>query len=474
MNTHQMVNCEWLTQGSDDSSYGTTASSNYLSPPTLIDLSRLQDILESISKIGRLSMVAVDDQGHFLTKHTGVQGFCRQAELNPLTFRCCQRSREFGLSQALCRGERLSYFCPFGFLETIVPITCHDQSCGMVMLGQVRCNNAPVGLVDLSSTMTTEVTEALTDPILKAFHEAVPLRDFHELNELASMLERLGSWLFSSDPTAHKNGNSSKPENHSFLNGAATNLNGAATNEAWPKGFCSIGPSSTLNSADTVKKIAEPVSLPLSIFQNQIGPRLNTGFFINTVSSLANLAVLEGAWKTNRLAIMLADHLKSSEQRILKEFRSLNDELVDIERYLAIQDLRYGDLLSFKLNIPAELTNLAIPTDSLLAATERAVCFGISDGEEQLEVAISAQRQGRQIILEVSDNLTSAISPLEELLASRFQNGSEMLDIAYRLEFVRTRLERHFGKKAKIGLTAGPDGGSVYRIHCPLSNNNGL
>ncbi|MDR2302792.1 MAG: PocR ligand-binding domain-containing protein [Deltaproteobacteria bacterium] len=406
-----------------------------LNPSPTIELSRLQDILESISKIGRLSMVAVDFQGNFLTKPSGIGGFCRQAELNPLTFRCCQRSREFGLTQALARGEKFYHFCPFGFLETTVPIICDQTPLAAVSMGQIRCGNAPVGLVDLFSTMAQDVNESLKDPILKAFHDAAPTRDFHELDELASMLERLGCFL--ALPKAPVAPNQIEP------NAAHDPLK-----PPWPT------PDSPKHTGILARE------------------RVNPSFLISALSALANLSVLEGAWKTNRMAILLAEHLKSAEQDALKDFKALSDELADAERYLAMQELRYGDHLTFKLNAPSDLLNHPVPIDSLLAATERAVCFGLRAGQDPLEVQITARRQGRDLLLEVKDNLTSGRSPMEELMASPFQNPSETLGIAQRLETVRQRLFGHYGKASELLISPGPRAGSICQIRLPIGSSN--
>jgi ligand-binding sensor protein len=439
MDTHQTtVRDVWLPSDSDynfgDSVAMTPLASH--NPDQFIDLSRLQDILESISKIGRLSMVAVDNKGSFLTRPSGFRGFCRQAELNPLTNRCCHTAHEFGLAQAFSRGEHFSCFCPFGFFETTVPITDGQHLYGAVLLGQIRCGNAPPGLVDLGPAMAHEVIDGLNDPVLKAFHEAVPLKDFHELDELATMLARLGSWLIIPGPT----------------NQQETFSRSSKTRKA------TTSPTNALNPH-------EPSNQAL------VNHRLNTAFLVNSVSSLANLAVIEGAWKTNRMAILLTDHLKNFHQGLINGFRPLVEELTDVERYLSMQELRYGDTLSFSLNSPRELGNTPIPTDILLAATERAICLGLSAGEEQLKILISVRRMGREIILEVSDNLTSVNPASEESLSSHFQDKSEISSIALRLESVKKQLSLCFGKTAELTIVPNKDGGTLYRVRLPLDSS---
>lgn len=455
------------------------------SPP--MDFSKLKDILESVSKVGRLSIATVDQHGNVLTKPSGVGGFCRQAELNPLTYHCCLRSHEFGLSQALARGEPFSHFCPFGFLETTVPLTHGHLTDGpqidgpltlgvrpwaAATFGQIRCDNAPPGLVDLAKSMAPEVGEALKDPILKAFHEAVPTRDFHELDALAALLVNLCGWHPVPSPNPCDLPGQAPSPVLSALPGQAASpvLSTRPGQVGYPGSTVFAGESGTVYHSESKSRDGE--DSPSNGQPHQSHPvegRLGPAFLIDSISSLANLAVLEGAWKTNRMAVLLADHLKSALFGPPKDFKPLAEELADAERYLSLQGLRYGESLAFKLDVPADLLDFRVPTDSLLAPAERAVRFGLATGQGDLEVSISARRQGQELALEVRDNLTTVRSAWEEPLGSPFHAPSETLGLTHRLEAVKARLEGRFPKSSELSVVPDPQGGSSYRARLPLN-----
>ncbi|MDR1658058.1 MAG: PocR ligand-binding domain-containing protein [Deltaproteobacteria bacterium] len=391
------------------------------------DVRRLQQLLDSLSRVGRLTLEAVDPNGLRLTEPCGVDGFCRQANQNPNMAQYCLQSKNFGRSQSLASGKRFACFCPFGFLEMTVPIVIDDVSVGAIILGQIRCSNAPPGLVTLN-TFGPQITEILADPILKAFHDAAPARDYRELTDLIALLEVVVPPIFSS------------PKEPSDISAASVQLLESPETQLGGAGFF----------------------------------KLNNAFLINAVSSLANLAVLEKAWKTNHMAILLADYLKSADSGQAKQYRSLEDEWADVERYLAMQQLRYGDLLSYRLELPPTLGALKIPTDVLLPAVERAVFFGLASGGDRLVVTISAKRLGPEIMVEVRDNLTSATMPIDDLRTIPFRNGSELKSIVCRMQSARERLSR------LLGRTAGPDffpaasGGTLCRLHIGVQNNSPL
>ena len=256
-----------------------------------------------------------------------------------------------------------------------------------------------------------------SDPVLKAFHEAAPLLDFQEVGELASLLSR------TLPPLLAEPGQT----------GRRSDVSGESPAEAALAGL-----------------------------------RLNPAFLVSAISAIANLAVIEGAWKTNRMAILLADHLKRAEAALSRDFRPLSDELVDVERYLAMQRLRYGDMLSYRIDSSPALGDLRVPTDALMPAVERAVFCGLASGGDKLEVSVASRRSGREIVVEVSDNLTTASSPMDELSTLAFQSGSEMRNIAYRLDAARERLMRLFGRSAGPVLSPAPSGGSVCRMRLPV------
>jgi LytS/YehU family sensor histidine kinase len=196
-------------------------------------------------------------------------------------------------------------------------------------------------------------------------------------------------------------------------------------------------------------------------------PRLNAAFLISAVSAIANLAVIEGAWKANRMAILLADHLKSSEAATATDFRPLSEELGDAERYLAIQRLRYGDLLSYRIDSHPSLGELRVPTDSVMPAVERAVICGLAAGGAKLEVLVASRAKGRDIMVEVADNLTEASWPEGDFESLGFRGASEAGSVARRLNSARERLEKLSGVSAGPSFTPSPSGGSVCRLRLP-------
>ena len=319
------------------------------------------------------------------------------------------------------------------------------------------------------------IHQALSDPVLKAFHDAAPILDYHEVLELALLLNRTLPPLMAGEREISEafpeRGGQARPRN----GGGALDLPrpgiplglGITTREAAGLRDCAsfgagqmasqgAGRSALFDSSEGFIKAA---ALP--------DFRLNPAFLVSAVSSIANLAVIEGAWKANRMAILLVEHLKSAEAAAFLDFRPLSDELADIERYLAFQRLRYGDLLSYRIVSPPGLADLKVPADALMPAVERAVFCGLATGGEKLEVEVSTRRSAMEVVVEIGDNLTAAVSPLEELNSLATKIPSEMRNIVCRFEALRECLRKLSPSAEGPTVLPGHSGGSICRLRLP-------
>ncbi|MDR2456169.1 MAG: PocR ligand-binding domain-containing protein [Deltaproteobacteria bacterium] len=443
-------------------------------------LKELRAALESASKVGKVAIALADESGRQLIEPAQAQGFCREARSHPVLAPFCQRSLLFGLERAFLRNEPFAHFCPFGLLELVVPVPWPEGGWRAAVLSQARCADAPLGLVCLE---TREAAEALLgDPVLKAFHEAVPKIPFQEVSELGSFLARLLP-LIPSGAAPYETGQES-PELYSPApySPASYSLEPYSPEAGSPEpGSIEAGSPEPLFPE---KRFSEVAGLKISSDETEGGrqglrpkagrkdaagaaSRLNAAFLISAVGAIANLAVIEGAWKANRMAILLADHLKSSEAATDSDFRPLSEELGDAERYLAIQRLRYGDLLSYRIDSHPSLGELRVPTDSVMPAVERAVICGLAAGGAKLEILVASRAKGREIMVEVADNLTEASWPEAGFENLGFRGASEAGSVARRLNSARERLERLSGGSAGPSFTPSPSGGSVCRLRLP-------
>ena len=186
----------------------------------------------------------------------------------------------------------------------------------------------------------------------------------------------------------------------------------------------------------------------LKLLQSQLEPHM----LFNT---LANLRALIGT-DPARATVML-DHLIDYLRATLSASRAIRHSLADefdrLQDYLALMQVRMGSRLAYTLDLPPELATQAVPTLLLQPLVENAIKHGLEPKIEGGSVAVSARREGENIVLDVTDNGVG------------LEDGT-----GFGLAQVRERLQATYGSQAAIYLGAGHAGFTKASITFPSKN----
>jgi len=137
----------------------------------------------------------------------------------------------------------------------------------------------------------------------------------------------------------------------------------------------------------------------LKALQSQINPH----FLFNTLSCIANTALIEGAEETCDLLESVSDLLRYNLRRIDKEVK-LEDEIQNLKTYIFIQKARYKNRVNFELYIEDEsLLQLPIPCLTLQPIVENAFIHGIEKREKPGRVTVSIYENDNRVVIEISD-----------------------------------------------------------------------
>ena len=172
-------------------------------------------------------------------------------------------------------------------------------------------------------------------------------------------------------------------------------------------------------------------------------------------NTLANLRALIGT-EPARATVML-DHLIDYLRATLSASRAIRHSLADefdrLQDYLALMQVRMGSRLAYTLDLPPELATQAVPTLLLQPLVENAIKHGLEPKIEGGSVAVSARREGENIVLDVTDNGVG------------LEDGT-----GFGLAQVRERLQATYGSQAAIYLGAGHAGFTKASITFPSQN----
>lgn len=131
--------------------------------------------------------------------------------------------------------------------------------------------------------------------------------------------------------------------------------------------------------------------------------QLNPHFLFNTLNTIAAL-IHDQPELADRTVTRLSELLRLSLDRSDTHEVPLRDELGFLQRYLEIEQARFGERLRVDFAVPEELHDAYVPALVLQPIVENAIRHGIERREESGRITIEARRQNQRLELIVTDN----------------------------------------------------------------------
>ena len=145
--------------------------------------------------------------------------------------------------------------------------------------------------------------------------------------------------------------------------------------------------------SDLARKNAELLAL-----QSQINPH----FLFNALESIRMHSILKGEDETaemvQRLAVMERQNVEWTEDAV-----TIEDEEKFIEAYLELQSYRFGDRISFDIDIDEDCKNILIPKLTLVTFVENACVHGIESKSAQGWIFVRVAKDSDTLTIEVED-----------------------------------------------------------------------
>ncbi|MCM2258390.1 MAG: histidine kinase [Vicinamibacteria bacterium] len=170
--------------------------------------------------------------------------------------------------------------------------------------------------------------------------------------------------------------------------------------------------------------------------------QLQPHFLFNALNSISALTTVDPAGARD-MCLRLADFLRLSLRHGQRETIPLGEELALVERFLAIEQVRFGDRLRVDWQVDATAREVPVPPLLLQPLVENAVGHGIAGLVEGGAVRIEARREGGRLHLAV-ENPVDVDAP-----ARRRGEGVG-------LENVRRRLAAAYAGAARIEVEPVP------------------
>lgn len=190
--------------------------------------------------------------------------------------------------------------------------------------------------------------------------------------------------------------------------------------------------------AEQARLARELSETQLRLLRAQIEPH----FLFNTLGAVQQLAQ-EKAPRAAELTAHLIDFLRASMSDMRCEQVSLATEFGLVESYLAVMQIRMGERLRFRIDLPTSLATTRIPSMLVLTLAENAIKHGIEPSLRGGDITITAQEDADRIRIAVHDSGVG--------MSDTPGNGTG-------LENVRSRLRLAYGESASLALSEAEPG----------------
>ena len=166
--------------------------------------------------------------------------------------------------------------------------------------------------------------------------------------------------------------------------------------------------------SDIARQKAELLAL-----QSQINPH----FMFNALESIRMHSLLKGETETasmvDKLAVMERQNVEWG-----KDFVTIKNEIESIEAYLALQSYRFGDRLSFDIDVEEECENYLVPKLTIVTFVENACVHGIESKATQGWIFVRVYKSEKDLYIEVEDTGEGMSDEKVEEMLNDIENAS--------------------------------------------------
>jgi two-component system LytT family sensor kinase len=400
----------------------------------IVNVKVLQEIQDKFSEATGLAAVIVDSAGQPVTEPSNFTRLCNMIRSTPEGLARCMGSDDCGgrmAAQQLCPSV---YRCHSGLIDLGAPIRLNQQHLGGFLAGQVL-------LPQDGAEVAGDVLNRLKD---------LSLDDTAILEMLAEIRV--------------------VPEERVR---AAADLLYIMTNYIVEIAMANIAQQQLMNElkakADLEKVLRET---ELKALQSQVNPH----FLFNTLNTIARLALLENAPRTQEVVYALSDLLRNNLRNI-DEMVTVGEEVEYIKNYLLIQKMRFGDRVQAAINIPDALLEQKIPVMTLQPLVENAIIHGLEPKRGGGNINITGHKYGNQFEIVIEDTgIGVTQNQIERIFSNEKRVAGKGQTTGLGIINVHKRIQHYFGTDYGLDIAGELSQGTTVRIALPMAivSNGGI
>jgi len=201
----------------------------------------------------------------------------------------------------------------------------------------------------------------------------------------------------------------------------------------------------------------------LKFLESQVNPH----FLFNTLNTIAQTSMMEGANTAATLTYALSNLLRLSLGKT-ESLITIKEELGYVEDYLFIQKTRFPSRFEVKIEIDPKIHQVRIPFMSIMVLIENSIIHGFTNIRWKGSLLIRGYLENNEVIIEVVDNGSGVpTAVIEEIKASQGSFNSPFKGLG--LKNVYKRLEFYYGQNFTFKIEKLPHKGTRVIMRLPFT-----
>lgn len=388
-----------------------------------------EQMQNSFARLSGFGVVFTDAEGVHIGKGGNFTRFCQAINCREDGASCCALTNRQAIRMALDspHPDRPAIFvCHAGLVNIELPILHEGKLLGAFTAGQVLCEEDCYPRDNSQADVNWQ-----SDPQLAEYYREIPVLTRHHIENTADMMCDLVQYIL---------------KNHTYTlmqNKLAHQKEELLLYE---------------------KRQAELEHLLMQTKFDALQKQVMPHFIFNVLNSVSRLISLRDYERAQQMlgafTHMMRYSLSNAQQTI-----GLGQELEYVRNYLAIQQLRFGDRIRYRIHCDAQMELLQLPFFTLQPLVENSIEHSILNMSEGGEVQLSCRRLPREYRIELIDNgsgidETALESIRKNMLSSAVSGRQEHVG----LHNCYNRLKILYGDAVRFDLASSPGKGTCVRV----------
>ena len=171
---------------------------------------------------------------------------------------------------------------------------------------------------------------------------------------------------------------------------------------------------------ETARLNEELSKAQLAALRRQMEPH----FMFNTLNSIAGLVRDQRNYAAVSMVVGLSEFLRRASENSHRSQVTLAEEVEYLQRYVDIQQVRFGERLRVSVDIPADMLDAQVPNLLLQPLVENAIKHGVAKRVAGGNVRVTGARKDGSLRLSVyNDGPSFPKNPLDEEFLSALEEG---------------------------------------------------